>query len=108
MVSVSNQIVMPVLAHQSTFNALGDSRVIFSHSGDINEKPSISINPPGINDIQLVFYSSNFVVWIDLEQVVSSFGDMGKLVVEFGHVVVASKEVYCTFVYLDIEIGVPG
>src|SRR5271170_1872841 len=101
------QVVMSIFAHQSSFNALRSGRLVQPDSGDVNEQTSIRVNPPRIDDVELIFRTADGVVWIDFQEVASSTINLRKRKMELGHVVVLGQKGDCRFRYLDINVGVP-
>ena len=67
---------MPIFAHQGPGNALSNCCVVLSNCRDVDEYAGICVNPPAINDVELVLDSANSVVRINLEEVVSSSFDI--------------------------------
>ena len=84
-----------VFTHQGTFNALSSGRFVDSDGRYIDEKPRLSIDPPRIDHVELVFGISVDVRRVDLEHIVSTFGNMWQMVMVHRQVVVGCEKMHC-------------
>lgn len=102
------QVMMPILDHEGSFDAIEDPRIVYSDGGDVDEQSSLGVDPPRINDVEPIILCAFHVAWVDLEHVVSAFGQVGQLAVIDRHAVVAREEVHCPLGNLSVDVGIPG
>jgi hypothetical protein len=105
---VSDQIMVPIFAHQRTRNASSNCSVVLSHSRDIDEKPGIGVDPPAVYDVEHVSSTTASTVRVDLEQIISSYLDLWQTEMMLRHVVVLGEIGYSRLGDLHIKIRVPG
>lgn len=98
--------LVSVLGSHHAF-ALGMSEVI-SRRGDVDEKPVLHVNPPGIHDVERVILAPVRIVRVDVQQKRPTLGDGRVFVVIGGHVVICRQEINAGLGDHDIGIVVPG
>lgn len=64
------QVSVFVFAHQSAFDPLLDCGVILADRADVDEEACFGVDPPGVDDIHLVFNAADGVVRVDLKKIV--------------------------------------
>lgn len=101
------QIMMLVLAHQCSFDTLCSSCMVRSDGGDVDEQPSIGIDPSCVNHIKLVRRGSVRIPRIDLQQVCSSLSITWQPEMILCHVVVLREEGDRRLRHLHVNVRVP-
>lgn len=76
-------------------------RCVWPDRCDVDEQTSLVVDPPRINDIQIVLVGWIGILRIDFEHVIALFIGVDR------HVVVFSEEVDSGIGHLDIDIRVP-
>lgn len=87
-----------MLVFRAQYVAFGFMR---PHSCDVDEQPSLIVNPPRVNNIQIVLVRRIGVSRIDFQHVISFPVGMDR------HVVVLRQEIDRVVCHLDINVGVP-
>lgn len=85
-------ILVAVLAAQDPL--AGRVGQVIPRRRDVDEETTLGIDPPRVDDIQLIGLLSDFVVRIDLQEVVSALGDPRRLIMEDRHVVISREVVH--------------
>lgn len=62
------------------------------HSRNIDKQARLHVDPARIDPVQIIKRSFGCETGVDFEEVVSALGDVREVVVEDGHVVVASEK----------------
>lgn len=67
---------MAIFDHQGSLDAIGYPYVVPSDGSDVDEQASLRVDPSRINDIEPVRLCPFHIARVDLEHVVSPFGNV--------------------------------
>lgn len=104
---VTKVIVVTILAHHVAFMSFSLSCQVVPECRDVNKETSLGVHPAPVNDIHVIGGAIVGVMRIDLEHIVASIRDPGKLKMVHGHVVVFRKMVHGLHRHLHVDVGIP-
>lgn len=81
---------------------------VVPHGGDVDEHPAVHVDPPRINDVEIVGLLPVDIVWVHLQQVASPLLNLGFLEMKGRHVVIGGEKLYARLGHLHVDIAVPG